>query len=176
MKFTELDIPGVYLIEREDRRDERGFFGRTYCCRELADHGLDFEVRQCNLSHNIKAGTLRGMHYQLPPHGETKLVSCARGKIFDCVVDVRPGSPTLHRHVGVVLDAFGPALYVPEGFAHGYLTLVDDTMVQYMVSEFYAPGSEAGLRWDDPALGIAWPEAGKRLVSPKDRAHPLLGT
>lgn len=174
MKFTALPLGGAYLIEREDRRDERGFFARTFCRRELAAHGLDFEIRQCNISMSLKKGTLRGMHFQRAPHREIKLVSCLGGAVFDCVVDLRQGSPTYLRHHAVVLEAFGPALYVPEGFAHGIQTLADDTVLEYKVSADYAPGAEGGLRWDDPKLGIVWPECAGRVISDKDRSHPLL--
>lgn len=175
MKFTALELPGAYLIEHENRMDERGFFARTYCREELARQGLDFEIKQCNLSWSLRKGTLRGMHYQKEPHAEIKLVSCVKGAIWDCIVDIRPDSPTYLRHVGVELVAFGKALLVPKGFAHGFQTLEDDTAVQYQVSAFYAPGAEVGLRWNDPALAIAWPKCGTRIVSDKDRAHPLLG-
>lgn len=175
MKFTRLDLPGAYLIEREDRVDERGFFARTYCREELAREGLDFEIKQANMSWSNRKGTLRGMHYQKPPHAEIKLVSCLKGSLFDCIIDVRPDSPTYLRHFGVVLPAFGPMLYVPEGFAHGFQSLEDDTVIQYQVSAFYTPGAEAGLRWNDPKLGIEWPERAERIISEKDAAWPLLG-
>lgn len=174
MKFTELDLPGAYIIEREDRGDERGFFARIYCREEFARYGIDFEIKQANMAASRKKGTLRGLHYQKPPHAEIKLVSCVRGAVFDCIVDIRPDSPTYLKHTGVVLPAFGAMLYVPEGFAHGYQTLEDETVVQYQVSSFYAPGAEAGLRWDDPALGIRWPECAGRVVSGKDMAWPLV--
>ena len=174
MRFTELSIKGVFLIEREDRADERGFFARTYCREEFGRHGIDFEIKQANMSFNHNRGTLRGLHYQRPPHREIKLVSCVRGAIFDCVVDLRKDSPTYLRHVGVELREFGPMLYVPMDFAHGYQTLADATVVHYQVSAFYAPGVEAGLRWNDPVLAIDWPDCGERIISEKDRAHPLL--
>lgn len=174
MKFTKLELPGAYLIEREDRVDERGFFARTYCREEFAREGIDFEIKQANMSLSKFNGTLRGLHYQKPPHGEIKLITCLKGAIFDCIVDVRPESPTYLRHVGVRLPAFGPMLYVPEGFAHGYQTLEDDTVIQYQVSAFYTPGAEAGLRWSDPRLGIEWPDCGKRVISEKDAVAPLL--
>lgn len=174
MKFTELPLRGSYLIECENRADKRGFFARTYCREEFARHGVDFEIKQANLSVNQKKGTLRGLHFQRSPHREIKLVSCVRGGIFDCIVDLRKDSPTYLKHIGVTLPALGAMLYVPMDFAHGYQTLEDDTAVQYQVSEFYAPGAEGGLRWDDPALGIKWPECGERIISEKDRSHPLL--
>lgn len=174
MKFTKLELPGAYLIEREDRVDERGFFARTFCRDEFAREGIDFEIKQINMSMSARKGTLRGMHYQKPPHAEIKLVTCLKGAIFDCIVDVRPDSPTYLGHVGVVLPAFGPMLYVPAGFAHGFQSLEDDTVVQYQVSALYAPGAEAGLRWNDPKLGIRWPDCDDRIVSEKDAAIPLL--
>lgn len=173
MRFVETGISGLYLVEREDRQDERGFFARTYCREEFLRHGLDFEIRQCNLAYSSRPATLRGMHFQNPPHQEIKLVSCLKGSLFDCVVDMRRDSPTYLRHFGVKLDAFGPALYVPKGFAHGYQTLVADTIIQYQVNEYYSPEFEGGLRWNDPALGIEWPECGERIISEKDAGHPL---
>ena len=174
MRFTELSLKGAYLIEREDREDARGFFARTYCRREFADHGIDFEIKQGNLSVSRKTGTLRGLHYQRPPHREIKLVSCIRGAIFDCIVDLRKDSPTYLRHIGVELRELGSMLYVPMDFAHGFQTLADDTAVQYQVSAFYHPEAEAGLRWDDPILDIDWPDCAERTISDKDRAYPLL--
>jgi dTDP-4-dehydrorhamnose 3,5-epimerase len=174
MKFTEMELSGVYLIEREDREDERGFFARTYCREEFSRKSLIFELKQCNLSQSHKKGTLRGMHYQKAPYGEIKLVSCLKGAIFDCIVDIRKDSPTYLRHLGVELPAFGPMLYVPKGFAHGFQTLEDDTLVEYKVSACYMPEAEAGLRWNDPKLGIDWPDCDKRIISAKDAANPLL--
>lgn len=174
MKFTRLELNGAFLIEREDREDERGFFARTFCREEFARHGIDFEVKQANMSYNRIMGTLRGLHFQRAPHSEIKLVACVKGSIFDCVVDVRPESPTYMRHIGVVLPAFGPMLYVPEGFAHGFQTLEDDTVVQYQVSAPYAAHAEGGLRWDDPKLEIEWPACDRRIISKKDAAIPLL--
>lgn len=174
MKFTKLELPGAYLIEREDRKDERGFFARTYCREEFAREGLDFEIRQANISWSARKGTLRGLHCQRPPHAEIKLVSCVKGALWDCIVDVRPDSPTYLRHAGVTLPAFGPMLYIPEGFAHGFQSLEDDTVIQYQVSACYTPGAEMGLRWNDPRLGIGWPDCANRIVSEKDAAFPLL--
>lgn len=174
MKFTPTAIEGVVIVEPQPHADERGFFARTFCAREFGAAGLSPVVAQANVSFNHRAGTLRGLHYQRPPAQEAKLVRCTRGSVFDVAVDLRPGSPTYLRHVGVVLDADARnALYVPEGCAHGYLTLEDGCEVTYQVSEFYTPGVEAGLRWDDPTLGIDWPRE-VRVVSPKDAGLPLL--
>jgi dTDP-4-dehydrorhamnose 3,5-epimerase len=172
--FTPTDIEGTVVVTPALHADDRGFFARTFCAREFEAAGLSPVVAQANVSFNHRAGTLRGLHFQRPPAQEAKLVRCTRGRVFDVAVDVRPSSPTYLRHVGVVLDADERnALYVPEGFAHGYLTLEDGCEVVYQVSEFYAPGVEGGLRWDDPALGIAWPGP-IHVISEKDAAWPLL--
>lgn len=172
MKFVETDITGAYVIEPEVLRDERGFFARTFCAREFTEHGLKPVVAQSNLSFNDREGTLRGMHYQLPPAAEAKLVRCTRGAIYDVIVDLRPDSPTYMSHVGVELSEENrAALYVPELFAHGYQALTDGAEVVYQVSEFYAPGHERGLRYDDPALGIEWPLP-VSVISEKDRSWP----
>lgn len=174
MIFTETALPGAWIIDPERREDERGYFARVYCEREFREHGLMPHIAQANTSSNPRRGTLRGMHYQVEPHREAKLVRCTRGAIHDVIVDLRPDSPTRLRWIGVELTAENARmLYVPEGFAHGFLTLEDHTEVTYQVSEFYAPGSERGLRWDDPGLGIEWP--GEVLVvSDKDRSWALL--
>ncbi len=174
MIFTPTEIAGVVIVEAELRADERGFFARTFCAREFEAAGLRPMVAQANLSFNHRAGTLRGLHFQRPPAAEAKLVRCTRGRVYDVAVDYRPTSPTYLRHVGVVLDAEERnALYVPEGCAHGYLTLDDASEVVYQVSEFYTPGVEGGLRWDDPLLGIDWPGA-VAVISEKDAAWPYL--
>lgn len=152
--------------------DERGFFARTFCSEEFAAQGLNPRVAQCNLSHNRKRGTLRGMHYQAPPRAEAKLVSCTRGAVYDVIIDLRAGSQTYCRWFSAVLRAGeNRMLYVPEGFAHGFQTLEDDTMVFYQMSEFYAPECARGVRWDDPAFGIRWPVA-EKIISDKDRRLP----
>jgi dTDP-4-dehydrorhamnose 3,5-epimerase len=172
--FERTDIAGVVVVRAEPLADDRGMFARTYCAREFAAAGLNPTVAQANVSFNVRAGTLRGMHFQHPPAAEAKLVRCTRGRVYDVAVDLRPGSPTYLRHVGRVLDADAhEALYVPEGCAHGYLTLEDGSEVAYQVSAFYAPGAEGGLRWDDPVLAIDWP-APVRVISPKDASWPLL--
>ena len=174
MIFTETRLAGAYVIDPERREDERGFFARVYCEEEFRAHGLMPHIAQANISHNRLRGTLRGMHYQRPPHGEAKLVRCTRGAIHDVIVDLRPDSPTYLQWIGVDLTADNRRmLYVPEMFAHGFVTLEDDTEVTYQVSEFYTPGAEGGIRWDDPALGIEWPVE-VRVISEKDRSWPDL--
>ena len=173
MRFVETTLPGAFLIELEQREDERGSFARTWCRDEFAAHGLSTEVAQCSLSRNTRAGTLRGLHFQAAPHQEVKLVRCTRGAIFDVIVDLRPGSETEGRWLGVELSGeSGRTLYVPKGFAHGFQTLVDDSEVLYMMSDAYVPEASTGVRWDDPAFGIEWPEATERTISERDLAWP----
>lgn len=160
------------LIELEPQHDERGFFARMWCARELAAQGIDTGLVQESLSHNNRAGTLRGLHYQKPPHAETKIIRCVRGAIFDVIVDIRPDSPGFGRWEAFRLDAENRrALYVPRGFAHGFQTLVDDTEVLYQMTAFHAPAAAAGFRGDDPAFAIAWPLP-VSLLSARDRAWP----
>jgi dTDP-4-dehydrorhamnose 3,5-epimerase len=171
--FQELEIRGAFVVELEKREDERGFFARAWCAREFAEHGLTPRLVQVNVSFNERAGTLRGMHFQRAPHEEAKSVRCTRGAIYDVVLDLRPDSQSYKRWAAVELSADNRRmLYVPEGCAHGYQTLVDDTETLYEVSEFYAPDSEGGVRWDDPAFGIEWPHADERILSPKDASWP----
>lgn len=158
MIFTETKLQGAFILDLEERPDDRGFFARTFCMKEFEAHGLKPTVAQCNLSFNHKAGTLRGMHYQTPPAAETKLVRCTRGAIYDVIIDMRPDSPTYLQHIGVELSEDNRrALYVPELFAHGYQALTDGAEVVYQVGEFYTPGYERGIRYDDPTFGIEWP-------------------
>jgi dTDP-4-dehydrorhamnose 3,5-epimerase len=172
MRFLPTELAGAVLIEPERRSDERGFFVRIFCEAEFAAAGLATHFPQANASGNPRAGTLRGLHYQRPPHAEIKVVRCTRGAIFDVILDLRHGSPSHGRWQGFTLSAAnGHMLYVPEGFAHGYQTLEDDTEVSYRVSHPYAPGAEAGLRWDDPAFAIAWPRPVTAL-SQKDASWP----
>ncbi len=174
MIITPTDVPGPVVVDLERREDERGFFARSYCREEFLAAGLEPLGEQSNVSFNRLAGTLRGLHYQLPPASEAKLVRCTAGAVLDVVVDARPGSPTYLRSVAVELtSANHRALYVPPMFAHGYQTLVDDTEVVYQVSAAYTPGTERGLRYDDPALGITWPLP-VSVISPKDAAWDLL--
>lgn len=172
MTFTETPLAGAYVIDLEPRSDERGFFARTFCRREFEVRGLNPDVVQCNTSFNHKAGTLRGMHYQRPPSREAKLVRCVQGSIHDVIVDLRTDSATYGRHFATNLTAENHrALYVPESFAHGFETLEDRTEVGYQMSEYYAPGTAAGYRYDDPAFAISWPLE-VTVVSPQDLVWP----
>lgn len=174
MKFTETILKGAFIVDLDEKHDHRGFFARTFCAQEFAEHGLKPTVAQCNLSFNYKQGTLRGMHYQVAPACETKLVRCTQGAIYDVIIDMRPDSPTYLQHIGVELSAENRrALYVPEMFAHGYQALSDGAEVVYQVGEFYTPGYERGLRYNDPVLGIEWPLPVSE-ISVKDAAWDLL--
>jgi dTDP-4-dehydrorhamnose 3,5-epimerase len=174
MRFTETGLAGAVVIDLERIEDERGFFARTWCSREFEVRGLNARLVQCNVSQNTKRGTLRGLHYQVPPYAEAKLVRCTRGAIFDVIVDMREESPTFLKHVGVVLSSENQrALYVPEGFGHGFLTLDDGAEVFYQMSQFYEPAAARGIRWNDPALAIAWPEP-VVVISERDRTYPNL--
>jgi dTDP-4-dehydrorhamnose 3,5-epimerase len=171
--FTETKLPGAFVLDLERREDPRGFFARTWCANELADHGLNIRLVQANMSWNPQQGTLRGMHFQRKPHAETKLVRCTRGAVHDVIIDLRPESETYKQWLGVDLSADNRrALYVPEGFAHGFKTLVPDSEVHYLVTEFYTPSAEGGVRWNDPAFGIEWPDPDNVFVSEKDAAWP----
>jgi dTDP-4-dehydrorhamnose 3,5-epimerase len=172
MRFTETKVAGAFLIEPEPIADERGFFARTWCREEFADHGLTPELAQANLSFNHRKGTLRGLHYQADPHAEAKLVRVTRGAIWDLALDLRRDSPTYLAWFGAELsDANRHMLYVPEGCAHGFLTLTDDAEVAYQMSAPYAPEAARGVRFDDPAFGIEWP--GKVVViNERDRTYP----
>lgn len=206
MLFTETKLKGAFLIEPEKLEDERGFFARSYCLREFEEHGLNPRVVQCNISYNAKKGTLRGMHYQVAPSEEAKLVRCTAGGIYDVIIDLRPNSETYCQWIGVELSSHRslptadcspltapcspstadrslltapcsplPAhcyrmLYIPEGFAHGFITLEDNTEVFYQMSEFYAPDTARGLRWNDPAFGIDWPLE-PAVISERDRTY-----
>ena len=173
MRFVPLELEGAFLVELERYEDERGFFARTWDGDEFAAHGLASSVVQCSVSRNASAGTLRGMHLQSAPHEETKLVRCTRGAIYDVIVDLRPGSATQTQWVGVELDSDrGTALYVPKGFAHGFQTLVDESEVFYMMSTPYVAEASTGVRWDDPAFGIAWPTTERRTINARDLAWP----
>jgi dTDP-4-dehydrorhamnose 3,5-epimerase len=173
MIFTPTELGGAYLVDLEPREDERGFFARAWARGEFAEHGLSTEVVQANIAFNRRKGTLRGMHFQHDPHAEVKVVRCTRGALYDAIVDLRPSSPTHTRWIGVELTADNRRmLYIPEGFAHGYQTLVDDTEAYYQVSAAYAPEAEGGVRWDDPAFGIKWPDPSPPVMSDKDRTWP----
>lgn len=172
MIFTPTDLPGVLVIEPERRADERGFFARTFGDDEFRAHGLDPRVVQCSVSVNRAAGTLRGMHYQAAPYAEARLVRCTMGAIFDVVVDLRRESPTHCRWVAAELTAENRRmLYVPEGCAHGFLTLADNTEIFYQMSAAYQPSAAAGVRWNDPTFGIEWPAA-PTLMSERDAGYP----
>ena len=172
MTFTPTPLAGAYVLELDRREDERGFFARAFCQREFAERGLNPRIAQCNVSFNAKRGTLRGMHYQAAPHEEAKVVRCTQGAVWDVIVDLRLASPTFKRWHGVELSAENRrALYIPEGLGHGFQTLSDDAEVLYLMSEFYHPDSARGVRWDDPAFGIAWPLPSPR-VSERDRGFP----
>ncbi|MDH4098947.1 MAG: dTDP-4-dehydrorhamnose 3,5-epimerase [Nitrospirota bacterium] len=173
MKFMETMLKGVWVIDLEPIEDERGFFARSWCAKEFEEHGLNPRLAQCNISFNLKKGTIRGMHYQAAPFEEVKLVRCIRGAIFDVVIDLRPDSPTYTQWVGVELtEENRKALYVPEKFAHGFQTLIDNTEVFYQMSEFYHPDCARGVRWDDSVFGIEWPDQISRIVSPQDSNFP----
>lgn len=172
MIFRELQLPGAFVIEPERLEDERGFFARAFSKDEFAARGLDPTVVQCSLSFNRRRGTLRGMHYQVAPAEEAKLVRCVRGAIHDVIVDLRAGSPTFRRHAAARLDADNRlALYVPPGFAHGFQTLADDTELYYQMSAAYSPEHARGFRHDDPEVGIAWPLP-VAVISERDRGLP----
>ncbi|MBP5974943.1 dTDP-4-dehydrorhamnose 3,5-epimerase [Brasilonema sp. CT11] len=174
MIFVETELKDAYIIDLEQKQDHRGFFARTFCAQEFEAHGLKPTVAQCNLSFNYKKGTLRGMHYQTLPAAETKLVRCTQGAIYDVIIDMRPESPSYLQYIGVELTAENHrALYVPEMFAHGYQTLTDSAEVGYQVGEFYTPGYERGLRYDDPFFNIQWPLE-VTDISEKDKNWPLM--
>jgi dTDP-4-dehydrorhamnose 3,5-epimerase len=168
--FIETKLPGAFLIEPEPVTDQRGSFARVYCREEFETRGLNSNVVQCSFSLNLKKGTLRGMHYQTKPFEEVKLVRCTRGSIYDVILDLRLESPTFKQWVAAELSAANHRmLYIPEGFAHGFLTLEDHSEVFYQMSEFYHPECAGGVRWDDPAFGIEWPEIGEPIVSLRDQ-------
>jgi dTDP-4-dehydrorhamnose 3,5-epimerase len=172
MIFIETELEGAFVIQPQRLEDERGFFARTWCQREFGEHGLGTKWVQCNISFNKTEGTLRGMHYQVAPYKEAKLLRCTMGAIYDVIIDLRPESSTFMQHFAVVLTAQNRTmLYVPEGFAHGFLTQEDDTEVFYQMSEFYVTECARGLRWDDPQLGIQW-QGDVRVISDRDRNHP----
>ena len=172
MIFNEAPLAGAFTIDLNKIGDDRGFFARMYCEREFGEHGLVTHFVQMNNSLSAERGTLRGMHYQLAPSAEVKVVRCVRGALYDVILDLRPDSPTFGKHFGAELTAENRRMmYVPQGFAHGFLTLSDDTEAVYLVSSYYDPDRERGVRFDDPKFAIEWPEA-PAVVSDKDRAHP----
>jgi dTDP-4-dehydrorhamnose 3,5-epimerase len=171
MLFTETKLPGAYLVDLELREDERGFFSRSWCVDEFTKHGLNPQLVQCNVSFNKKQGTLRGMHYQVEPYPEAKLVRCTMGAIYDVIIDLRADSPTFKGWFAVELSAENRrALYIPEGLAHGFQTLTDNAEVFYQMSEFYHPECARGVRWDDPAFGVEWFFSAP-ILSTKDNSY-----
>jgi dTDP-4-dehydrorhamnose 3,5-epimerase len=173
--FTETKLKNAYVIELEKLKDHRGFFARSWCQNEFKDHGLTNTIVQTNVSYNHKKGTLRGMHYQISPYEESKLVRCTRGAIYDVIIDLRPDSPTYKQWLGIELSSDNyQMLFVPEGFAHGFQTLNDNTEVTYQVSQFYTPGSERGIKWNDDAFMLKWP-LDVTVISDKDESWPAFG-
>jgi dTDP-4-dehydrorhamnose 3,5-epimerase len=174
VKFAPTSLAGAFAVELERLEDERGFFARSFCQDEFRKHGLKPLIAQCNVSWNRTRGTLRGLHYQAPPHAEVKLVRCIRGALFDVAVDLRPDSPGFRRWVGVELTPDnGRALYIPRGFGHGFYTLADATEVEYQISAEYHPETARGARFDDPMLGVVWPAA-PEMIAERDHAYPDL--
>jgi dTDP-4-dehydrorhamnose 3,5-epimerase len=172
MIFHETKLAGVFEIHLEPISDERGFFARSWCWKEFEAHGLNGHLEQCNVSLNTRKGTLRGMHYQATPHAEAKLVRCTAGAMYDVALDLRPQSPTFKQWFAAVLSAENHyMLYIPEGCAHGFISLADKTEVFYQMSEFYHPEASRGVRWNDPAFQIAWPEK-VQLISERDNTYP----
>ncbi len=172
MIIRETELKNAFIIEPERLEDERGFFARTYCKKEFENNGISVQFVQCNISFNKKKGTLRGMHYQVAPHEEAKLVRCTLGALYDVIVDLRPNSQTFKQWISVELTAENRGMiYIPEGFAHGFLTLKDNTEVFYQMSEFYEPDYVKGVRWNDPAFNIQWPIE-INMISHKDNNYP----
>ena len=173
MIFTRMKLAGAYIIELEKYTDERGFFARSWCQREFEAYGLNPRLVQCNISYSKKKSTLRGMHYQLAPYEEAKLVGCTKGAVYDVIIDLRPDSETYKSYEGVNLSADDhKMIYVPEGFAHGFQTLEDHTEVYYQMSEFYMPEAARGVRWNDQTFNIKWPITQDRILSDRDRTWP----
>jgi dTDP-4-dehydrorhamnose 3,5-epimerase len=174
MKFTELGLAGAFLIEPEPNEDERGLLARTFCIEEFAARGLNTTIAQCSVSYNRRRGTLRGLHYQDPPHAEVKLVRCTAGSAFDVIVDIRPRSATFRRWLGIELSAQNRKMvYVPEGFAHGFQTLEDGTELFYQISTAYVPSATRTIRWNDPTIGVAWPLP-PSVISSRDLGEPSI--
>ena len=172
MNLVKTLLDGAYVVTLDCLTDERGFFARSFCRREFQDHGLNPCVAQCSISFNRRKGTLRGMHFQVEPHQEAKLVRCTMGSIFDVIIDLRPDSPTFKQYFSVTLSAENrTALYVPEGFAHGFQSLENNSEVFYQISEFYAPECARGVRWNDPAFAIQWP-GDERMILDRDQSYP----
>ena len=176
MKITPLKIQGAFLVEQERHIDERGFFSRQFCQRELAEAGIDFQIKQCNLSGNLRRGTLRGMHYQKEPYPEIKMVTCMQGRIYDVLVDLRLDSATHFQWIATELTSEnGKSVYVPAGVAHGFQTLEDNSLVYYQLGEFFVPECYAGVRWDDPMFQIEWPDCECRIINERDASYEFVG-
>ncbi len=176
MIFTETELSGAFVVEPERLADARGFFARTWCAEEFEGMGLNPGLVQCSTTFNARRGTVRGLHYQAQPHAETKLVRCTMGSIFDVIVDLRADSPTRGKWTALVLSAENRAMiYIPEGFAHGFETLADNSEMFYQISAFHAPEASRGIRWDDPDLAIDWPRIEERVISERDNAYPTFG-
>lgn len=172
VRFIDTPLPGAYIVEIDRLEDERGFFARTWCSKEFAEHGLPAEIKQTSTSFNAAKGTLRGMHFSSPPCEEGKLVRCTSGSMLDVIIDIRPGSPAFLQHIKVELTSKRRnALYIPPGFAHGYQTLQDNTEILYLMTEEYKPGHADGFRWNDPAFSIIWP-ADERIIFDRDDNYP----
>lgn len=172
MIFSPTALAGTFIVDLDRRNDDRGYFARTWCQREFEEQGLDTALVQCSVSHNLRRHTLRGMHWQASPYGEVKIVRCTRGSVWDVIIDLRPESPTYMLHLGVELTAeSGRALYIPEGLAHGFVTLADNSEVFYQMSGFHQPAFARGVRWNDPAFGIAWPVIAPNM-HPRDAEYP----
>lgn len=173
MIFTETRLKGAFIIDVKKLEDSRGFFGREWCKKEFEEHGLNPNIVQTNVSYSKVKGTLRGMHYQVAPYSECKTIRCTAGALYDVIVDIRKDSPTFKQWIGIELTAESyKMIYVPEGFAHGFITLEDHTAVNYMVTEYYAPGAEAGIKFDDPAFNIKWPFK-PGIISERDNSLPF---
>ncbi len=172
MRFLPTAIAGAYLVEPERHEDERGYFARVWSARELAQHGLEPRLAHCSVSFNRVSGTLRGLHYQVPPFAEAKLIRCTRGALYDVAVDLRPESPSFRKWIGLELAPdHGRAIYIPHGCAHGFLTLADATEITYHISAEYSPPHARGMRWNDPFVGVAWPRP-VTVIAPRDRDYP----
>jgi dTDP-4-dehydrorhamnose 3,5-epimerase len=173
--FTETRLKGAYTVDIEPFEDRRGYFARVWCKKELGQQGLVTDLAQCGVAYNRKRGTLRGMHYQRAPHTEVKVVRCTKGAVYDVIIDLRPDSETYRQWFALELtEENHRMLYIPEGFAHGYITLKDDTEVFYQISQYYDAGACAGVRWNDPVLGIEWPHFDEVIIADKDQRWPLL--
>jgi len=173
MNFVPMKIDGAYLIELTEHKDERGVFRREFCRAEFAQHKIDFDIKQSNVSENYKKGTLRGLHYQKAPYLEKKLVSCIKGRCYDVIVDLREDSPTYLKWDSAELTESN-AVYIPENCAHGFLTLEDNTILFYQLSEYFQPDYYSGIRWDDPKIGICWPDCADLIMNERDRNYVLL--